>query len=71
MEMGQHQLIVSTDELDQIVKSLMQSVTANTQKRRRLKEGTQQARTAAKDGDNLASSLQLAIKAQSESWTGE
>lgn len=66
----QHQLIVSTAELDQVVKSLMQSVTANTTKRRRLKEGSQQARQAAQDGDHLANALQAAIRAQSESWAG-
>ena len=66
--MGQHQLIVSTEELDQIVKSLMTSITANTTKRRRLKEGSQQARQAAREGEHLASGLQTAIKAQADSW---
>jgi hypothetical protein len=66
--MANHQVILNTEQLDQVVKSLMQSVTANTNKRRRLKEGSQQARQAARDGDHLASALQVAILAQSESW---
>lgn len=67
--MAQHQLIVTTEEVDQIVKSLMQSITANTQKRRRLKEGSQQALQAGRDGNHLVSALQRAIAAQAESWT--
>ena len=60
----EHQLSFSTDELDAVVKSLMKSVTANTDKLRRLKEGTSQFRTAQRDGSALTSSLQKAMSAQ-------
>jgi hypothetical protein len=66
--MAQHQLILNTDELDQVVKSLMQSITANTNKRRRLRDGSQQAQQAAREGEHLHAALTMALDAQTGSW---
>lgn len=63
-----HRLEVTTPVLDQIVKSLMQSVTANTNKRRRFKPGSPQYRQAAEEGELLNHGLSAALKAQTESW---
>jgi hypothetical protein len=63
-----HRLEVRTDVLDQIVKSLMQSVTANTQKRRRLNASSPPGRQAREEGDLLNEALSAALQAQTESW---
>jgi hypothetical protein len=64
-----HRLEVRTDVLDAIVKSLMQSVTANTNKRRRFDDKSPRARQAAEEGELLAEGLTAALRAQTESWS--
>jgi hypothetical protein len=65
--MADHTLTLTTAELDAIVKSVMKSISANTDKLRRLKDGSQQNRTARADGAALASALSKAMAAQAES----
>lgn len=69
--MAEHRLIVRTEVLDQIVKSLMQSVTATTKRRRRLDPNTRAGREAAEEAELLTEGLSLATKAQSDSWETE
>lgn len=54
--------------LDQVVKSVMQSVTANSSKRRRLNAKSQTYRDAAREGDLLNEGLGALLSAQSQSY---
>jgi uncharacterized protein involved in exopolysaccharide biosynthesis len=54
--------------LDQVVKSLMQSVTANSSKRRRLNVKSQTYRDAAREGDLLNEGLTQLLAAQQQSF---
>jgi hypothetical protein len=67
-----HHLIVRTEVLDQMAKSLMQSETANTRRRRRLvssgQGNTRAGKEAAEEGELLAEGLAIVRSAQSESW---
>jgi hypothetical protein len=64
----QHRLILNTDQLDQVVKSLMQSITANTKRRRRLDATSRTGREAATEGELIAQALHAAVQAQAQSW---
>jgi hypothetical protein len=66
-----HTLVVDTEVLDQISKSLMQSLNANIKKRRRMQEaGQTRTRTyadATHEGELLTTAQQDVIAAQSAS----
>jgi hypothetical protein len=67
-----HHLIVRTEVLDQMAKSLMQSEHANTRRRRRLVSSgqgdTRAGREAAEEGELLDEGLAIVRAAQNESW---
>jgi hypothetical protein len=63
-----HNFTVTTEVLDQMVKSLMQSVTANTKRRRRLPPGSRAEREATEEGDLLQQGLTQLQRAQAASW---
>ena len=66
--MSMHHLEVRTEVLDAIIKSLMQTKTAVTKRRRRLDTNTKTGRDAAREFELVEEALDLCEEAQSASW---
>ena len=58
----------NTDVLDQVAKSVMLSITANTKRRRRLDPTTRNGREAAEEYARLEEALHVLTQAQRDSW---
>jgi len=67
----EHRLVVRTEVLDQIEKALMQALSSNTKRRRRMTQGTRASKDAAYERQLLTEGLQDITKAQEESWAEE
>ena len=64
-----HKLVLRTEVLDHIAKSVMQSITANTKRRRRLTPNTKAEREAGVTDDLLREAREAIEEAQATSWT--
>jgi len=65
---GDHTIHMPAEVLDATVKSVMQSITANATKRRRVQPKSQAGRDAARDSDLLSQALASLLDAQNHSF---
>jgi len=64
-------IAMRAEVLDQVVKSIMQSVSSNATKKRRLNPKSQTFRDATREGDLLDEALQALLAAQRNSFGNE
>lgn len=69
--MADHTITLSTDALDQVAKSLMQSRTAITRRRRRIDPNTKLGREVADEASHIDEALRIVEAAQEESWSSQ
>lgn len=68
---GEANIRMRAEVLDATVKSVMQSITANATKRRRVSPSSQAGRDAARDSELLSESLAKLLEAQNHSFEGK